>query len=117
MFVFDTVDEAKNRSNYIKVHGNFTKECIRGLGNVLKFDTYDESESRFSVTTLERWRKVQITFVTYTCVMSTFRRIEAIDVYNKNFKQRGNRALQHEIQGRRNSLQVLHGAENQNIGR
>ena len=44
-FVLDTVDESRNRSNCIKVHGNLIKECIRGSGNVMKFDTHDESES------------------------------------------------------------------------
>ena len=52
------------------------KECIGGSGNLIKLDTYDESESRFSATTLKHWRKVQVTPVTYTCVMSTLRRVD-----------------------------------------
>ena len=75
-FILDTIDESRNRSIGIKVHGNLMKECIGGSGNLIKLDTYDESESRFSATTLKHWRKVQVTPVTYTCVMSTLRRVD-----------------------------------------
>ena len=51
-FILDNVDESKNRSNGIKVHGDLMKEGIRGSGNLMKSDTYDESESRFSSTIL-----------------------------------------------------------------
>ena len=56
-FILDTIDESRNQSIGIKVHGNLMKECIGGSGNPIKLDTYDESESRFSATTLKRWRK------------------------------------------------------------
>ena len=52
MFILDTVDESRNRSKGIKVHGNLIKECIGGSGNLMKFDTYDELESRLSSMTL-----------------------------------------------------------------
>ena len=46
--------------------------------------------------------KVQAILITHMCVMSTLRRIEAIEGCTKDFKQRVNRSLQYEIQGRGN---------------
>ena len=60
--------------------------------------------------------KVQAMFVTCMYVRSTFQRIKTIDGCTKDFKQGGNRPLQHKIQGRRNPLQVLHETENQGTG-
>ena len=48
--------------------------------------------------------------------MSTLRRIGKIDVYSQNFKQRGNKKLQQEMEGQRNLVQVLHVANEQNFG-
>ena len=55
-FSLDTVDESRNQSKGVKVHGSLTKKCVKHQESLMDLDTSHESESRFLHQQLESSR-------------------------------------------------------------